>query len=383
MQAQTYLRQLELGSKEFLELQSVLLKASGIVELIFSDFKVDTAQHPLGGGFGSSEHMAIGEAVRLKMDGLPANTPLLKKGAALLHFHHIVALAGDFYGVPGQAISLPGGTDQKKKQRFQNAFDELVKADNHQVLAVVQALNEECMSVRNSSLPHHCYSSQLLEKSRAIKKVKPDVDDLLIDNSDHFSTNAWDAYRIGHALALEMAREAGSTADLENRHKKLKDAYALDAFACHFLTDLFAAGHVRNQRGPLETFLLSLGFSESKAKPLAGILTGAQHERDGNDGLNVTNEKGEYWRAYGDGCYAYPQNEENRNKAIAATQKSVDEIYEAYQLPNVEPISVVHTFIPRATEYNPLPLYTVVENNGVLTLILNRAGVTIQALNHR
>ena len=67
-------------------------------------------------------------------------------------------------------------------------------------------------------------------------------------------------------------------------------------------------------------------------KTLAAILTGAQHEKDGK-GLNVTNGYGEGWRAFGDGHFFTAPNEENRQRVIAATQLSVDEIYDAFQDP--------------------------------------------------
>lgn len=358
--AKSRLQQLTPGTEEHRQLQNALLRTTGIVEIHLPTtlYRVDTCSEDcrLLGGFGSSEHVAIGAAVKLK--GLPENTPLLSKGTSRIQFQHIVALAGDFYGIVGAAISLLGGTDAEKTERFKQAFNTLAEANNDQLQGVVLEINQECSAVQHASLPHHCYSSQMLEKNKAIKKLKHDIDDLLIDNSDHFSTNAEDAYRIGHAYALSVAKIAGKRKDLEG----LKFAYALDGFACHFLTDLFAAGHVRNQRGPLESFLINqLGFSPSKAKLLAGILTGAQHEKDGNEGLNVANKKGEHWRAYGDGCYFTPKNKDNKEKAVAATQQSVDEIYNAYvNADSPEPFqSIVDQFIPHVTPVNPLPLYSI------------------------
>ena len=64
---------------------------------------------------------------------------------------------------------------------------------------------------------------------------------LAAHNHDHFLPYAKDAYLIGHQLALDKAREA-------NRSKSkriLHEALSLDAFACHFLTDSFASGHIR------------------------------------------------------------------------------------------------------------------------------------------
>ena len=377
-EAKTRLRKLKPGSVEHSKLQAALIKAAGIVEISLptSTYRVNTFSKDcrLLGGFGSSEHVAIGEAVKLK--GLPKeNTPLFIKGVTPIQFQHIVALAGDFYGVADEAISLPGGTNPEKTERFKKAFNTLAQADNDELRKVLLEIDHECTAVKYSSLPHHCYSSHMLEKNKAIKKIKNDIDALLIDNSDHFSANAEDTYRIGHALALSVAMDAGKRKDLEG----LKQAYALDAFACHFLTDLFAAGHIRNQRGELESFLVSqLGFSKNMAKPLAGILTGAQHEKDGNEGLNVSNKKGDHWRAFGDGSFFEPKNKENREKVISTTQKSVDEIYYAYLNPDSPEPSTIDQLIPSATPFNPLPLYTVEGTSLFLHQVSNKIKIESQ-----
>lgn len=373
-EAKTRLHQLVPGSEEYSKIQAALLKPWGIVEIALPNltYRIDSSpEDRLLGGFGSSEHVCIGEAVQLK--GLPDNTPLLVKSVTRIYFHHIVALAGDFYGIAGQAISLPGGDDLAKTQRFLAAFDTLDKANPDQIRRIILEIDQECIAVRNSSLPHHCYSQQMMEKNNAILKIKSDINDLLADNSDHFSVNAQDAYRIGHTEALKVAQEAGKKSDLEG----LKRAYALDAFACHFLTDLFAAGHIRNQRGELETFLISkLNFSQNWAKKLAGILTGAQHEKDGHDGLNVANKKGESWRAYGDGHFFAPKNGANKNQVIIATQASADEIYAAYTNPTSSIVSTLDQLIPYATPLNPLPLYSI--EGGVLFLYESNHQVEIK-----
>ena len=371
-EAKSKLRKLTPGTEEYSKLESALHRTADIMEIILPNdsYRVNTYEDKaLVGGFGSSEHVAIGEAIILqgleKEDKLLVTkektpTPLMIKGVTPIFFEHIIALAGDFYGIYGKAISLPGGYDQEKTERFKQAFDTLAKADNNELRKILFAIKNECYEVKNSSLPHHCYSSQMMEKNKEIKKIKKDVDALLIDNSDHFFTHAWEAYRIGHAYAVSVAHQAGKQADKLKSFEQLKLAYALDAFAIHFLTDLFASGHIRNQRGQLETFLISqLRFSEEKAKALAGILTGAQHEKDGHEGLNVVNKKGEEWRAYGDGSFFGPKNEENKKRSIAAVQQSVDEIFAAYSNPDLEVKSVVDQLIPHVTPFNPPPLYSI------------------------
>jgi hypothetical protein len=364
--AQLKLQRLTPGTEEYYKLQNALIRTAGIAEINLptATYKINTASEDcvLLGGFGSSEHLEIG--VEVKLRGLEENTPLLVKGETPILFQDIVTLAGDYYGIAGKAISLPGGSPQEKTERFKNAFNTLAEADNDELQRVCLEIKNECTAVKQTGLPHHCYSSEMMERNNAIKKIKKDFNELLIDNSDHFSKNAEDAYAIGHAHAISVAREAGKQNDLE----KLKEAYALDAFACHFLTDLFAAGHIRNQRGELETFLKSeLKYSEKKAKGYAGILTAAQHEEDGK-GLNVSDKNDNRWRAFGDGHFFLPKNRENKKKTIIATQTSVDEIYHAYRNPHSPVQSTVDQLIPYATDDNPPPLYSI-ENT---SLFLNQ-----------
>lgn len=345
-------------TKEHCQLKAALSKTEGIVEISLRhhSYKVNTFSDTcrLHGGFGASEHFSIGEKVKLQ--GLPEDKTLLLKGTTAVRFEHIVALAGDYYGVAGGAISLIGGSAQDKTERFKKAFETLSHADHNQLRKIIQEIDMECLIVKNASMPHHCYSNQMIAKNQVMKKIKTDIDDLLIDNSDHFSKNALEAYAIGHEYAIQTAKKAGLDHNLEG----LKLAYAMDAFACHFLTDLFASGHIRNQRGELEIFLRDkLKFSPEKAKLLAGLLTGAQHEQDGNAGLNVCNKKGDYWIAYGDGNFFAPKNAVNREKVIEATQQSADEIYCAYRNPANNILSIVDQLIPQPTPFNHPPLYTV------------------------
>ncbi|MBA3238683.1 MAG: hypothetical protein H0T62_10110 [Parachlamydiaceae bacterium] len=378
-EAKSKLRKLALGTQEHSKLQDALTRTNGIVQisLPYMTYKVNTSSEDcvLLGGFGSSEHVAIGNKVIL--NGLAENPVLLLKGVTPVRFGQIVALAGDFYSVYGGAISLPGGSNEEKTERFIKAFETLSQANNDQIRRLLLVIEDECTKMSNSSLPHHCYSHGLLEGNNEVKKIKSDIEDLLYDNSDHFSEDAEEAYRIGHAYATIVAKEAG----LKNDFEGLKLAYAMDAFACHFLTDLFAAGHNRNQRGALETFLISklkspdAGFNlqdwivgkvvdvDKLAKKISGLLTFAQHEKDGNEGLNVENGMGEHWRAYGDGCYFNAKNEKNRAQAIKATQESVNEIYSAYANPETHNPSAMEKWLPRATPYNPFPLYSIEEGS--------------------
>jgi len=359
-EAESRLRELSPESNEYGQLQDALIRGTlGIKEIDIPEgrYKIDTSFGGLLlGGFGSSEHIDIGMEIELK--GIGQGRVLIVNGKAKVTFEHIVALAGDFYGIPNEAISLPGGNSRTKTKRFEKAFETLFTASPDELTNIIQEIEEEYRTVKDSPMPRHCYSSQMIEKNNQIKKIKGDIDDLLIDNSDHFEKNAVDAYQIGHQLALKTAAEAGKTQDV----KGLKRSYAMDAFACHFLTDLFSSGHIRNQRGELELFLINkLGFDPQKAKLLSGILTGAQHEKDGKDGLLVMNDSGERWQAYGDGYLFLPMSKDNRRKVIYATQLSVDEVYQSYLKCEAPEQSCVYSLIPKTEDINKKPLYKIEE----------------------
>lgn len=68
---------------------------------------------------------------------------------------------------------------------------------------------------------------------------------LAANNHDHFLPFAEHAYVAGHELALEKAKEASKIGHQEERIRYLEEAYSIDAFACHFLTDSFSSGHLR------------------------------------------------------------------------------------------------------------------------------------------
>ncbi len=359
-EAREKLAELQKGSKEYITLQNALIKTLGITNISLKgvNYKVynwPTTEKMLG-GFGTAEHVQIGKVT--KLEGLTENAPLLVvAGKINLRFEDIIALSGDFYGVPNQPISLPGGNDEAKESRFMAAFDTLENADPAELREVLNAIEHECLQITNSVLPHHCYSSQLMDSAVRLTAAKKDYQALLEDNSDHFSSQAAEVYKIGHRIALNSAQNSGKTKDTE----RLARSYAIEAFACHFLSDLFASGHVRNQRGDLENFLVKqLQFKEKRAKPLSAILTAAQHEKDGRTGVSVSNRRGNLWRSYGDGYFFNPQSEENQQRVLEAVLNSVKEVYNAYR--NGETTSHMDTWLPEPTGENFPPLYNIKDN---------------------
>jgi hypothetical protein len=128
------------------------------------------------------------------------------------------------------------------------------------------------------------------------------------------------AYRSYHGLALRRAAEA--------RADKVAwlNAVITEAFACHFLTDLFASGHMRVPRRAL-----SERFGVVKG---ALSMSGGMHDEDNHLGLwcrsrHEDHSKQVVWRAFGDGRLLSDAADLHLRQVQEAVRRSVAEIFEA------------------------------------------------------
>jgi hypothetical protein len=146
--------------------------------------------------------------------------------------------------------------------------------------------------------------------------------DLAGVNADHFSErgNSRKAYEAGHTLAIELAAAARRTGDAH----MLQQAFLMDAFACHYLTDMFAAGHVRTQRWAMHE-------AARPANALGDMFSEQSHSEDNWYGLNLRSDahpRG--WYAQGDLLYFNDTNADNRNRIVEAVAASVAEVAYAH-----------------------------------------------------
>lgn len=142
-------------------------------------------------------------------------------------------------------------------------------------------------------------------------------------NFDHFSQDAVIAYTAGHAVALGMAVAASQQAGNAAQNAALQVAYAANAFADHFLSDLFSSGHMRAPRKQL--------YRGVTPSDLGSLLARAMHDEDSHFGLMVTPANGGApWRAYGDKRYFDSVDLTNLNLVDGAVQLSADEVWEAF-----------------------------------------------------
>jgi hypothetical protein len=260
--------------------------------------RFEPAEHSLSAAFvgrvaaldGAAE-LTFGERVA------PAADARLPVGSHRLTFGEIVALAGDFYA----------DFDAAARTAFDWAWPEIPAVREGRRVSLAE--DDPVQMARLQELIRREPSEgglfqQLLVGTRdalagyALKRCGI----LAAYNFCHFArpgreaadNPALRAYRAYHARALAQARAASQDSGPAGQ-ASLRAALAVDAFGCHFLTDLFASGHLRVPRRLLQEH--------------AGLLLGGQrshrmHQEDNARGLWVTTREASaprvVWHASGD-----------------------------------------------------------------------------------
>jgi hypothetical protein len=202
--------------------------------------------------------------------------------------------------------------------------------------------------------------------------------ELLKYNIDHFGEEAKLAYEAGHAVALETALRAYNEINPHMKIRILIQAFTQELFACHFLTDLFASGHIRTPRAALISHVHSSsrfhtwGDDYISKGVIAGFLAEAMHNEDNRLGLQVTSQAHkEPWMAFGDHCY-FEDNEKINNDRMQETVKialhSIAKVYFTGKIDNpnknfdhaLTPLDQCYNYrhyIPTPTVKNHPPLF--------------------------
>lgn len=295
--------------------------------------------------FEGAEHTAIGDNTRLRFiesaePVLAQNVPLHLPNGLALTYGQVLALGGDFYGIVDRPIN-EGSTSADRLQRFTAAFDSLAaltasKTEATQILAIMQKeIDAVKQAIKDGKQPHEAYDAlgdTLSEEWNKITGGGSFVSALFplgrylklaANNADHFGEWARQAYIAGHTAALQTAAAAHASQD----ELRLERAYAMNAFADHYLTDLFSSGHLRVPRK-----VMAAAVTPSD---LGSLITRFMHDEDSKFGLKVRNGHGEQWRAFGDKRYFDATDADNRNQVTLAVQDSADEVYAAYSSGNV------------------------------------------------
>lgn len=306
--------------------------------------------------FQSPEHWMLGDAVTLKFPSGSApgeSTPLSRTGQPddpyPLYYGQALALAGDFYAVLGQSI-------MGSQKNFAACFATLANAAPQELDGILAIMNDEARLMltesragRDPSIKWEEKAKQFLVRYNAAtggsgtdympmgRMLK-----LAAENFDHFGLEAQQAYVAGHRLACAKAAQAAQVADPTAQEALLQQAYLMNAFADHFLTDLFASGHLRVPRRELAALTLDLPRATSllsgvfgypvtpkEAGPMVGnLLANCMHEEDGKSGLRVRSTDGSAsWTAYGDSHLLDPKNSEGYAMAKEAVIASAQEVW--------------------------------------------------------
>ncbi len=189
-----------------------------------------------------------------------------------LTYGKICGLAGDFYGTD-RPIS-DGTTFADQVARFHLAFNFLAQekertpAEAADILGILQqevdAVNEAIKEQNDPWDVHPALPNVNLKLEWATTGRSPPALsylNLAKINWDHFGPDARIAYNAGHRAALDIALKGGND--------NLELAYAMNAFADHFLQDSFSAGHLRTPRRALHQSLLP--FADVCAKVCSPI----------------------------------------------------------------------------------------------------------------
>lgn len=208
----------------------------------------------------SAEHAWIGDQLKLEFGPLTKNAKdhYFEFGTGKqLTYGLIIALAGDLYGVVGAPIS----TAANPSKAFMDAWNSLAAGNNNELQEILSIMREEITifdqalvaKVDPSSTVYKSLGDSLSHKWNGAtggtynKTWIPPGRYLRLssENWDHFGKTAMAAYQAGHQLAMEQAvRARASMRDQFALERELGLAYAMNAFADHFLTDLFSAGAI-------------------------------------------------------------------------------------------------------------------------------------------
>ncbi len=360
--------------------------------------------------FAAAEHKAIGDKAfqrlltevpglqaLLESQGLIDNTDgklqLAVNAKLKLRPGEIVALAGDFFGIPKEPISSVADLEERKAL-FARVFATLAEVTDEKGLKEIENLRKLISSEEQAVLDSLAKGEDPKEGFERSAKVVGGGNsnyyygmatryikvpflfshsryfDLVEKNFDHFAGDAKKAYLAGFQLAVDKAKLAAATRQAGNSEeatKQLLEAFLILLYAAHFLTDLFASGHLRTPRRGL--------VDNINGGKIAGLLAKAMHDEDGDYGLWVTSKKsrdaGEKpWKAYGDHCYFSRDNSENRTHVEDALFDALQHLHNVFADPTVE-----HDFNPEDYIPEACPPEQVIE--------AEKGGVIVEERNHQ
>jgi len=286
--------------------------------------------------FNAGEHVWLGsEGFRLacleagldyerEYNTIARNTP---PSSERFSYGEIVALSGDFYASPEDLFFekptwLPWGANDVK---------DLKKLMAKEVKALLKQMSGASVKYPDFNVRFWWNAKNFTELAK--------------DNTDHFGWHNMVRYCHVHRWAIDLALRARVASSEEEKDILTRRAFYWNGFADHFLTDAFAAGHIRVPRQEIRDWASEVGLNETKA----GFLSKLLHDQDGHletrhgadsefsrplsDGLHVTNAGGVEWHTRCDGQLFIGSDGSQAVIAqpVEAVKKSVLEVIRALQ----------------------------------------------------
>ena len=261
-----------------------------------------------------------------------------------LSYGEIVALSGDFYGTPEELF-----LEKPARLPWWQGSNDLA--------TLRKALRNELDWIQNEK--RHT-SAGYPDNTLTFLWTAKSYTELAEDNTDHFGWHNIKRYCECHAQAIGYAMQADPHDDSDPLWMR---ALFYNGFADHFLTDGFAAGHIRVPRQQIREWAPSQNYSGK----LAGFLSKLLHDQDGHtstwhaqgekpldesEGLPVKNSRGVEWRARCDG-QLFLAGTDLKNPligepvhAVAASLREVFQARESKQAPPGQYAALAHVPFP-------------------------------------
>ncbi|RYZ71671.1 MAG: hypothetical protein EOP09_04340, partial [Proteobacteria bacterium] len=205
--------------------------------------------------FGAGEHLLLGNRAYAEVcpSGCLNLLPLADKGEEKIprkdgkqsfSYGELVAFSGDFFPTPSSLDN---------SQVARNIFDKLFHKNYKNVAKTkdlfaneVETIEEQIEFIDNS---HSADVPEVGDENLGyFLAFGLDYLEMSICNFDHFGWENMKRYVDFHTQALTLALAAHSEHGIEQKTELLRKALITNSFADHFLTDGFAAGHIRVPR---------------------------------------------------------------------------------------------------------------------------------------
>lgn len=354
---------------------------------IVNESQIETFMNHHASGYTNLEHKVLGDDLELHWQPLVAPEALHLENGLMLSYGDIIMFGGDLFGNPKQPISSCAVEQQSacfmaqfqaltagsfENQNCRNPINQvnnlqIYLTDLHQQLANAQSQGIPSWDFYKKNNPSIAKTlNKLTCGGSFISDFIPFGQFLLLAqvNFDHFVPDALTAYTAGHQAALQTALQAHEKLvqeDFSGAQQLLETAYAENAFASHFLSDAMSSGHMRVPRRAIHNKVLL-------PKILNLLIANLMHDEDSRLGLQVVNQHGISWKAYGDGRLTKPDASTHYEILHRILQTSADAVYQTFIIGQLPDAYEELTWLPNYQIINDLnnhaPLFK--EENGKL-----------------